>query len=253
MRLRIGKVRSSATDRLDSGAESGHLLSATDLSVGWTSVAAANGLSIHVERGEIVALVGPNGAGKSTTLLTLAGALNPIAGEARFLGEPISREPHLNARRGMAFVPEDRGLFPSLNVTENLRLRCGRKGRTTEDVLDMFPALSRRSQLPAGQLSGGEQQMLALAGALVCEPQLILVDELSLGLAPVVVGELLPFLQAVVKERNIGVLMVEQQVGLVLDVAHRAYVLDRGTIVYDGGAAELAQDTDLLRATYLKH
>lgn len=223
------------------------------LRAGYGDVPAVRDLDLELRAGEVVALVGPNGAGKTTTLLTVSGAIPRLGGEVEVLGEPVDGEgPHRVARRGVAFVPEDRGIFFQLTVAENLRLRTSHAGGETLDgVLERFPALRPLMRRRAGLLSGGEQQMLALAGALLSNPRVLLVDELSHGLAPVIVEQLLPLLRAVADERGTSVLLVEQQVPAALAVADRAYVLSRGRLVASGPARDLAQESHLLTASYL--
>jgi branched-chain amino acid transport system ATP-binding protein len=199
----------------------------------------------------VVALLGPNGAGKTTTLLTISGLLRPLGGAVEVLGAAASwRSPHRNARRGLAHVPEGRSLFGSLSVRENLRL--ARRGRVGDgDVLDLFPALRPLLDRRAGLLSGGEQQMLALARALAGGPRLLLVDEMSLGLAPIVLERLAPVVRRVARERGVGVLLVEQHVPVALSIADRAVVLRHGDVVASGPAAEVGADLAALHASYL--
>ncbi len=229
------------------------LLSLRDLEAGYEDVAVVRGLCLHVDAGEVVALLGPNGAGKTTTLLTISGLLPVIAGEIDVLGggEPSTRRPQEVARRGVAHVPEHRSLFYDLTVRENLRLGST-KGRVAVDgVLENFPALAPLLDRRAALLSGGEQQMLALGRALASEPRLLMVDEMSLGLAPIIVERLLPVLRRVADERGIGILLVEQHVQLALEVADRAYVLNHGELVLEGSASELGDEVALLEASYL--
>jgi branched-chain amino acid transport system ATP-binding protein len=230
--------------------ESVAVVEIVDLQSGWAGAPAVRDLDLVVRAGEVVALAGPNGAGKSTTLMTLAGALKPMSGSVSILGESWAPA-HVVARRGLAFVPEDRGLFFRLSTRENLQVRCRRRRRPLDDVLDLLPQLRVRLDLPAGQLSGGEQQMLALAGALVADPQVLVVDEMSLGLAPMLVAELLPLLRRIADESKVGVLLVEQHVHAALAVADRVYVLNHGQLVHTGPALELANDAEALRVAYL--
>ncbi|HKH88586.1 MAG TPA: ABC transporter ATP-binding protein [Acidimicrobiales bacterium] len=230
------------------------VLEARQLSAGYAGVAAVRGLDLVVEPGEIVALLGPNGAGKTTTLLTLAGYLAPLSGEALVFGSRVRPgRPERAARQGLAFVFDDRSLFYALSVKENLALgyRHRRGGTTPEKVLGYFPAIQELLQRRAGLLSGGEQQMLALARALVMNPRILMIDEMSLGLAPVIVETLLPLLRRIVDESGGSILLVEQHVNLALEVADRAYVLNHGDLVLSGDAAELRQDRDLLEVSYL--
>ena len=229
------------------------LVQATGLVAGHKGVPAVRGLDLSIDAGEVVALIGANGAGKTTTLLTIAGILPAIAGTVEVLGAPVAgHSAHSIARRGVALVPEDRGLFFQLSVADNLRLRRPKRSTVAvDDVLTYFPALRGLLGRRVGLLSGGEQQMLALAGALLADPKLLMVDEMSLGLAPVLVERLLPLLRDIALDRGTGVLLVEQQVHAALAVADRAYVLSHGRLVHTGPAQELARDTRVLEASYL--
>jgi branched-chain amino acid transport system ATP-binding protein len=225
------------------------VLDVRGLSCGYGQMTVVRGLDLEVRAGEIVALLGANGAGKTTTLLTLAGVLPPIEGEIAVLGQRIDRwnAPQI-ARHGVVLIPDDRGLFPKLTVRENLSLAVR---HWSSDVLDLFPELKTRSSTPAGLLSGGQQQMLAIARSLCRRPRLLLVDELSFGLAPIAVQRLLPTIRAVADETGTGVLLVEQHVHLGLALAERAYVLSHGSLTLTGTAAQLRDDPGLLHASYL--
>jgi branched-chain amino acid transport system ATP-binding protein len=252
------RPRRSAAPTAPAGGtvEPGPVLRVDDLVAGYLGIPVVHGLQLHVDAGEVVALLGPNGAGKTTTLLTISGLLKPLGGAITVIGHRTARtRPHHIARLGLAHVPENRSLFFSLTVAENLGLalkgsRADRAEHQTR-ALDMFPALKPLLSRRAGLLSGGEQQMLAMARALVTSPRLLLVDEMSLGLAPVIVEQLLPTVRRVADETGAGVLMVEQHVHLALEIADRAYVLDRGRVTMSGPAGELARDRELMTASYL--
>jgi branched-chain amino acid transport system ATP-binding protein len=232
--------------------KSGHALELEKVCAGYQQIAVVRDLELAVRPGEVVALLGPNGAGKTTTLETIAGLNKPISGQVRLSGDDIGGVPaHTLARRGLALVPEGRALFPSLTVREHLRLAGGRGGTGEGELLEMLPELRKCLHRKAGLLSGGEQQMLAIGRALVTRPRLLLVDEMSLGLAPVIVERLLPILRRAADELGASVLFVEQHVALALEVSDRAYVLNHGRIALEGAAAELRERRELLAASYL--
>ena len=232
---------------------SGHALAVRDLSAGYRGVPVVRELNLEVRPGEVVALLGPNGAGKTTTLETIAGLNRPISGTVELSGENVGGKPaYVLARRSLALVPEGRALFPGLTVHEHLRLAGGRGAAGREDeLLEMLPELRKCLDRKAGLLSGGEQQMLAVGRALVTRPRLLLVDEMSLGLAPVIVERLLPILRRAADELGSSVLFVEQHVALALEISDRAYVLTHGRIRLEGPAAELRERRELLAASYL--
>lgn len=221
------------------------------LRAGYGGLPVVRDLDLTVAPGEVVALLGPNGAGKTTTLLTVSGLLAPLGGTIRFLGEPTAgRKPHRLVRDGLCQVPDDRGLFGDLTVEEHLQL-----GRASADaraqVLDWFPQLGPLADRRVDLLSGGEQQMLALAQALIRRPSVLMIDEMSLGLAPIVVESLLPIVRRVARESGCGVLLVEQHAPMALEVADAAVVMNHGEVVARGRADELLADWDGLLASYL--
>ena len=231
------------------------LLELRGLHVLYGHVHAVRGVSLTVRRGQIATLIGPNGAGKSSTLNAIAGLLRPAAGEVLLDGQPLTGLPaHQVARRGAVLVPEGRGILQRMTVEENLKVAAEmHAGRDLPERIDAqlrrFPSLERRRDLPAGQLSGGEQQMLAIARALLQRPRLLLLDEPSMGLAPVLVRQVFDLL-AGIQQEGIALLLVEQNARAALAVSEHAYVLERGEIVLDGPARELARD-ERLKAAYL--
>jgi branched-chain amino acid transport system ATP-binding protein len=233
------------------------LLVAEDLELGYGGLSVCRGVSLAIDAGEIVALIGANGAGKSTTLRAIAGLLTPRSGTIRFRGADITRLPaHDRARLGIALVPEGRRVFPFLTARENLELGgfkhrgdAPRVRRMIDGIFDMFPRLKERSGQNAGTLSGGEQQMLALGRAMMSEPQLLCLDEPSLGLAPLVVRDIFRTIRTI-NAGGTSVLLVEQNARYALETARRGYVLQTGSVLVSGACAELARDTRV-REAYL--
>jgi branched-chain amino acid transport system ATP-binding protein len=209
-------------------------------------------LDLSVAAGEVVALLGPNGAGKTTVLATLAGLVPALGGTVEVAGTVLSPgAPRRAARAGLVLVPDDRALFCGLTVRENLSLASRQRNADLSRVLDWFPALGKRLKLAAGRLSGGEQQMLAIGRALVQQPRVLLIDELSMGLAPVVVEALLPVVRQVADETAAGIVLVEQHVRFALSIADRGVVLAHGAVVLEGPAAELLAHQGRLESAYL--
>jgi branched-chain amino acid transport system ATP-binding protein len=226
--------------------ESTDVLAIDDLRASYGSITALGGVSIDVAAGETVAVIGPNGAGKSTLLLSITGVVRPVGGTIRFEGREITgSEPEALVASGIALVPEGRRIFGSLTVTENLRIGATVRedaAEVTKDigrVLELFPILSERGELKAGKLSGGEQQMLAIARGLLSRPRLLLLDEPSLGLAPLVVAQVYETIGRL-KQEGLTVLLVEQSMHRALAASDRAYVLNSGRVALSGRSSELA-------------
>jgi branched-chain amino acid transport system ATP-binding protein len=229
------------------------LLEAKGISAGYGSMAVVHDFNLRVEAGEIVCILGANGAGKTTTLLTLAGALSPLAGDVEVSGERMTgRGVQQMTRRRVTLVPEGRGLFMNLTVGQNLRLRAHRRSKVAApEVLATLPALQPLLNRRTALLSGGEQQMLAIAGALIGDPQVLMLDEMSLGLAPLIVENLLKRIRAIVEKTGIGVILVEQHVHAALSAADRGYILHRGKTVAAGPVDDLRREAETLQASYL--
>lgn len=224
------------------------LIEAKSLSAGYMGQAVVREIDLQVRSGQVVTLLGPNGAGKTTTLLTLAGELAVLEGNVEFYGGPAPRGLHRRAGLGMGFVTEERSVFMELSVEENLRVgRCD-----VAEVLELFPELKVLMKRRAGLLSGGEQQMLTLGRALARKPKVLLIDELSLGLAPLVVTRLLNAVRTAADETGVGVLLIEQHVDQAMKIADHVYVMERGRIVLEGPTSEVAGRVHEIEASYLE-
>jgi branched-chain amino acid transport system ATP-binding protein len=228
------------------------VLTCHGVTAGYDRMAVVRNIDLDLPAGRVLAILGPNGAGKTTLLLTLAGLLPRIEGEVAVDGVALpSFRGAAASKRGLVLVPDDRSLFTTLTVAENLRAAAPSRSASYDDVVDLFPLLRQRWKLAAGALSGGEQQMLAMARALVQRPRVLLIDELSMGLAPVVVEQLLPVVRRVADETGAVVVLVEQHVHLALEVADDAMVMVHGEAALLGDAQEVAGDIDTLEAAYL--
>lgn len=221
------------------------ILQITGIETYYSEIRALKGISLEVMEGEIVTLIGSNGAGKTTTLKTISGLLHPRQGQIRYRNVPIEQEePHAIAARGIAHVPEGRKIFPRLTVQENLEMGAFRikdKARSTsnmEEVFALFPRLQERRRQKGGTLSGGEQQMLAIGRAMMSEPELLLLDEPSMGLAPLLVDHIFQVIQDL-NSRGITILLVEQNALKALKIASRGYVLQTGSVFLEGRASDL--------------
>lgn len=232
------------------------MLEIKDLNVFYGSIHALQGISFNVQQGEVVTLIGANGAGKSTTLRCISGIVKSRSGEIIFRDKPINSMPaHKIVKMGLSQVPEGRQIFPNLTVMENLMM--GAYTRTDkneikhilEQVMESFPRLNERATQMAGTLSGGEQQMVAIGRGLMSKPSLLILDEPSMGLSPVLVEEIFAIIQKI-NQQGTTVLLVEQNAFMALQVAHRAYVLETGRIVFSGDAREIQQDPRV-RCAYL--
>ncbi len=230
------------------------LLDARNLVAGYGAIRALDDVTISVAAGEIVTLIGANGAGKTTFLRTVCGLIQPTAGQVRFAGHGITAEPaHAVVARGLAMVPEGRRIFPRLSVLENLRLGAFLRpedasvARDMDHAFTLFPILAERRHQPGGTLSGGEQQMLAISRALMSRPKLLLMDEPSMGVAPLIVEKIFAAIQALNRD-GLSILLVEQNARAALEVAHRGYVLETGRITLKGLATHLANDERVKQA-----
>jgi branched-chain amino acid transport system ATP-binding protein len=223
------------------------VLEARGLCAGYGTQPVVHDLDLAIRPGEVVALLGANGAGKTTTLLALSGELPVMDGTVEFGGAPTKAPLHVRAKNGMAFVTEERSVFMQMSTMDNIRV-----GRCDEQrVLEMFPVLKERAAVRGGLLSGGEQQMLTLARAISRNPKVLLADELSLGLAPMIVDQLLQTVRSQAAKHGMGVLLVEQHVRKVLAYADRVYVMQRGRVVLEGEATEIKARVGEIEQTYM--
>lgn len=229
------------------------LLSVENLSVSYGGIRALKGISFNVEEGEIVTLIGANGAGKSTTLKTICGLVRPQSGTITYQGTPLEKaSPHQIVARGISQVPEGRRVFTRLTVMENLEMGAYTRNKneqrqSLEQVFARFPRLQERKNQLAGTLSGGEQQMLAMGRALMSRPRLLLLDEPSMGLAPMLVREIFAIISEI-NQSGTTILLVEQNANMALSIAGRAYVLETGSIVLSGSAAEMTRNPEVRKA-----
>lgn len=229
------------------------LLNVENLTVSYGGIQALRGISFTVEEGEVVTLIGANGAGKSTTLKTICGLVRPQAGTVSYQGESLNRiSPHQIVSRGISQVPEGRRVFTRLTVLENLEMGAYTRNKqetrqSLENVFERFPRLRERKNQLAGTLSGGEQQMLAMGRALMSRPRLLLLDEPSMGLAPMLVREIFSIITEI-NRSGMTILLVEQNANMALSIAKRAYVLETGQIVLSGPAAEMARNEEVRKA-----
>jgi branched-chain amino acid transport system ATP-binding protein len=231
------------------------MLELLDIRTFYGSIPVLHGLSLRVEQGEVITLIGANGAGKSTTLMSLCGIVPPRSGSVLFQGRPIERlAPEKIVALGISQVPEGRHIFPDLTVAENLDLgaflRQDRQQvrQDLEQVYALFPILAKRRQQPGGNLSGGEQQMLAISRALMARPKLLLLDEPSMGLAPLVTKQIFEIIKKINQENKTTIFLVEQNANMALKAADRAYVLENGRIVLHDRAEKLLQNKDIQKA-----
>ena len=228
------------------------MLECRSLVGGYGKIVGFRELDFALEPEQVLAILGPNGAGKTTLMMTIAGLLPRIAGDVLLNGKSIpSGKPSVANLSGVVLVPDNRALFTTLTVRENIEIARLPGQKNIDDVLDLFPALHSRLTLKAAALSGGEQQMLAMARGLIQRPKVFLIDEMSMGLAPIIVESLLPVVRHIADETGAAVVLVEQHVGLALEVADQAMVLVHGTVSLRGTSADLRRDPALLEAAYL--
>ena len=232
------------------------LLNLTDVSVHYDAVVALDSVSLDVSRGEVVAVMGPNGAGKSTVLKAIMGLAPVVGGEVYWRQQLLEAATHEIVKQGISFVPQGRRVFTHLTVEENLEMGClylgdnDEKDRRLESVIELFPILHEKRDDLASQMSGGQQQMLALGRGLMAAPEVLLLDEPTLGLAPIVVKEVFQKVAEISARLNTTILIVEHNIKGVLDIVDRAYVLDKGRVVHEG-TPQSVRDTDILTRVFL--
>lgn len=246
-----------AESRSDSAADgAGMLLELRDLSVHYGAVVALDRASLGVQRGELVAVMGPNGAGKSTVLKAIMGLAPVAGGTVYWRGKPLTAATHEIVKEGIAFVPQGRRVFTHLSVEENLEMGClylddkAEQGRRRDAVMELFPVLRQKRRDRASQMSGGQQQMLALGRGLMAGPEVLLLDEPTLGLAPIVVKEVFQKVSEINQRLNTTIFVVEHNINGVLDIANRAYVLDKGRVVHNG-TPQSVRETHILTDVFL--
>lgn len=232
------------------------VLDVRELEIAYGGIRAVQGISLYVDAGELIALIGANGAGKTTTLNCLAGLIRPTRGQVSLFGQELTQvPPHQRVRRGLALVPEGRGIFSRLTVLENLEMGAytrktdGTLQTDIEQIYTLFPRLAERRKQMAGTLSGGEQQMVAIGRAMMSRPKMLLLDEPSMGLAPMLVEQIVATIQTIAKN-GVAILLVEQNAHLALQISQRAYVMESGQITLTGDSKSLQQD-ERVRKAYL--
>jgi branched-chain amino acid transport system ATP-binding protein len=231
------------------------MLEVKDIKTYYGNIQAIKGISLEISEGEIITLIGANGAGKTTTLMSISGIVPPKSGDILFMGQPLQKlSPNQIVALGISQVPEGRRIFPYLTVMENLDMGAFLRNDTSEIqkdleyVFDLFPILAERRHQSGGTLSGGEQQMLAVARALMARPRLLLLDEPSLGLAPLIVKQIFKIIRKINKENNTTIFLVEQNANLALQVAHRGYVMENGRITLSDTSQNLLANEDVKKA-----
>ena len=232
------------------------LLELTDISVEYGAVRALDGVAMAVHAGEVVAVMGPNGAGKSTVLKAVMGLAPVVSGSVYWRQQPLAAETHEIVKEGIAFVPQGRRVFTHLSIAENLEMGClylndrAEKARRLDSVMELFPILYEKRRDYASQMSGGQQQMLALGRGLMAAPELLLLDEPTLGLAPIIVKEVFQKVAEISDRLNTTIMVVEHNIKGVLDIVDRAYVLDKGAVVHNGTPQSI-RETDILTQVFL--